>query len=458
MDVPTESQRSRRRRFRVVAIVVAVLAAVAAVPFAIRAHGRSLLAEVRARHAAAGLGVSARDLADSLPPVDADLVRRCDSLERAVQRAIAQQMVIPPTVNDWIVGARSDPPPELDAELARLQPEMEALADVLRGEGLLLGVAGHLPRREAASRLRWKDVVSIHISNLLVQRQAAVWIRFAALRSEDPGPYLDALDGQRKALLHPASLIDAMIALAMLGERDRAYADLVLRGRLPPDRVARWLAEEPEHLRLSADGFRGERLLFGVALADGLTNGTFGAKDLAGGPSGPRAWGRNLGLSLEIWLYGMRDAARVLEAGADMEDRLRGGPGTIDPARLAGWLEDGDTELSMFLPNTHAAEASARDSRTLHRMARVLVRTLGAAKERGRLPTDETELRAWLGAEAVALDPGPIDVAIRYESVSPGVLRLFRAPPGPIPVVVGGPVVRRAIHWAWDGIEVHLAK
>jgi len=465
-----ETPRPRRRRFRVLLAITVVFAAAAAVPVVIRAKGRAFLAEVRSRHAAAGLGTSARELADSLPPIDEDQVRRCAALEGAVRRATATKMFTPGSIDEWLVGDSDAPPAEVDAELSRLQPSMEALAEAYREEGLLLGLAGRLPRGEAASRLRWKDLASFRSISLIVEKQAAHWMRLAALRSEDPGPYLDALEGQCRALRHPGSAFDALIGIVLSDARDRAHVDLAIRGRLPADRAARWLAEEPDQVRLCADGLRAERLLYTSAVADGLADGTLDAKSLARRAGGTKPWVEGLGGAWSLWLHGMRDVARVLEIQADLEARLRGRPRTLDPGTLATWREEGDGDISPRTWNFDSAAHSAVDARTVHRAARLLVRTLAAAKERGRFPEDEAELRAWLGDGAAALEPGPFDARIRYERLPPNVLRFAPDPDGPMPAIpcvaetlreytlLAKPPDKRAIRWSSYGIEVHLAK
>jgi len=473
------------RRRRIVIAVAVVLAALAAVPFAVRAHGRSLLAEVRARHAAAGLGTSARDLAALLPPVDADLQRRCDAQERAMNDPMIQERVQEAMsrsgdeereqVDAWIVGACDAPPDSLDAGLERLRPIMEPYAAILREDGLLLGTAARLSSVPASTTVRFRDVLPLMLSKINVWTEATRWLRSSALRGPDAGPFLDSLDGQYRALLHPASQVDAIMANLFAAERDRTYVELGLLGRLPPDRAVRWLVEEPEHLRRCADGLRASRLLFLSAVADGLADGSVGAGDLGpGAPSwgSPGDWLARAQLGPDLWLRGMEYLAQLLDLHVDAEARLRGLPATLDPETIRSWTTGAPkgSVVSSALSGFEAYGRSGIGGRTLRRMARLVVRTLACRAERGRLPADDAELRSWLGEAASALDPGPLDLPIRYESPAPGVLRLAPDPKGPLPALQGGrreleeatllgrPVATGSIVWESEGIEVHLAK
>jgi len=482
MDGSTEGSRPapRRRRLRVVAIVVAVLAAVAAVPFAIRANGRSLLSEVRARHAAAGLGTTARDLAAILPRPNPDLQRRFDAAERALVGKLRPFTVRTEEVEEWIVGLRDDPPPSLDAALESIRPVMEPYAAILREERLLLGNPSCLPLNEATPNLPLRVLTSLSWSGVHVSREAAWWLRHAALRAADPGPHLDALDGQRRASFHPASLIDAMGAVAISGDRDRAYVELALVGRLPSERAAKWLAEEPDHLRLGADGLRGERLLFTNAVADGLSDGSIGAEDvlpIRRSTGSPARIMTGLRARSDLWLHGMEDAARLMEMQADAEVRLRGLPGTLDPATAHSWTEDsrpwtllgGGGVYQSAQGYLYSYRGSAFDGRTTHRMARLVVRTLAFRTEQGRLPASERELRAWLGAAAASMDLGHLDLRIRYENPAAGVLRLapdMTSLPASFPglkragpmSLFGSAASGKNFRWGPVGIEVHLAR
>lgn len=260
----------------------------------------------------------------------------------------------------------------------------------------------------------------------------------------------------------PATLIDAMIAIAVAKIRDRTYGDLTLRGRLPDDFKQRWLAESSRSLALAGDGFEGESVLTGMGAAAMVD-----VASIAEVYPGWSHW-RNLPMGLSMWLNGSADCALMVDLETHIAQRLRGERPDLWPA----WhvIEPRLGALGRIaIPNLFESCITALQADALHRMARIAVRVIDASRMNG-LPIDQSALQAFLGGPD-ELSPTGDHLHLRYEIPAQGRFRLVIDPASPLPnfddpsrmksrtTWAGAPPAKEPLVWntgVAGVIEVHL--
>ncbi len=433
---------ARRAWTRVTAGVVLSALAVSAIPLAVRWSGLRALRATVERHRAAGLGALPADALAAAPPADALALDRLTAAEQRLQRGWSPDFAA--TARDWVHGYESKPPSALPAWVATHAAAVAA-RDVILGTG---GTPIHAGAGVAVSpgRVTPAVVSTLMRGNFMGAKVAARWHRAKAALTRDAGPHLDALDRDREARRRPGLLGEAMVALDLAAARDNAYLEAALRGDLPREREDAWCAEEDPAPALLAEGLRGERLLVGGAVAQGFLEEGVAARDVAGPGSAP-------GAALEVWVHGPGDCARYLERLAEAEARLRSAP-PPPLATMEGAVGDvpgaGRILLHQVRNSLLGADRGLAGHRVLHRAARVVVRLVRVAEERGRLPTDDGELRAWLGGDTALLDGDLVEDRLHYELLADEGVRLVPDPDVPPPggwaeaTAVDGVLRRRA--------------
>ncbi len=261
LSSPNEHRGTRPRWWAILigAGLVLVLGAIAFVALQ-RASGRRAYAAQ----------ITADRIAGRMSTVD-DFVARAPAVDPAVQQAwttwsdAASASWTMPTYDQagwdrWIVGA--GPRPEtivriVEERRATMSPALE----LLRG-GVLLSGYGWAATDLPPGRRTVADVTRLHLPNLLVLRDHATWLAYAAVLADDPTAHLGDLTRLLAAMDHPATLIDAMMMLMVAGVRDNAHLELAMRGTLPDQASVRFLAEPPRSLERLAAAYAGDRALY----------------------------------------------------------------------------------------------------------------------------------------------------------------------------------------------------
>jgi hypothetical protein len=417
------------RRYRGWIAAAAAMAALVAVPFVLRARGKAELAAVRARLAAEGRGSGVGDLVPPGLAVDAAVQRHWQGLVARLLPLHAAAGSARRAAVRSAAGENAVPDPAGEALLASHRALRRELRDVL---GRTKPVAGSIGAWLADGRPERRAGGLPADANLLGARVALHLLGAEALGGEDPEAAVAALDRLHGAWAHPGNLIEAMIGLVVSSERDEVRALRACAGFPPDAGEEAWLAEEPCEPGRTADGLRGERLGWLGPTLDRFERGELSATAMAGGAAGPVAWtglGSREPGTLHWWMHGLAAGARATGRLAAGEAALRDGLPFPDPPRDDGVVE----ELAGILePNMFACGYSAFDRRTQGRASRAFVLLVReGARRGGALPADDAEARAWLGAGAARLDPGPLDRPLLVERLPGERLRVGvrRGPP-----------------------------
>jgi hypothetical protein len=257
-------------------------------------------------------------------------------------------------------------------------------------------------------------------------------LRAASLGEVDPGPLLSALDRLEAVHARPGCVMDAVLGVLLEGSRDHAYLALEAARRLPPAPGDAWMGERCPHPRALADAVRGERHLVIEPFARAMESAGIPRSVVLGG----RTTGRleDAGIDMMWWLFGDRAMALALDEAADRESDLRrGGP----PRLRRNFHEEGRAgEIAELFRNFDFTGLSAA-RRAEHGLARLGARVLRVSRERGGLPADREELRAWLGADGALLDGPWIGIPVLVERPAPDRIRLRLDPAAPVPPELG---------------------
>jgi hypothetical protein len=427
-----------RRWKRGLTVFVVLFAILAGSPLVVRLRGRARLLAVRERLAAEGMG---RTFADA---VAADVA--CDAGALAAYEAVVTRMfqrrldrvtnvtgeLLDEPMDEAVLarfatGEIEDLPAWIQADRAANEKDLDSLLVALERGPI---VASSLGNWIAGGRRGEPDPKrNLWGSSNFAARAALV----DSVLSPDPARGLAILEALESSLRHTASGVDSVIYAIVCRQRDRAHLLLQLRGRLPEEAAAEWLAVERPFAEVFADGLRGSRL--GIVAAEieeayGVRSST-NAASLPRGESGYFEW-RSLQTrwGLDHFMRMMQRAAEWTERAAAVERSLRFGtalPTGVDAQRRGDWREI-----------VFALEADVH-----HRASRVLVRLLREGGGSGVLPAGEPAARARLGAHAVAFDAGLFRLPLRYERL-PGTRVLVRAhregslPPLPASVTGAG--------------------
>lgn len=461
----THPRRLRLRWWHLALIAIALSLAAAVTTAGVwramnRAHYQRVVDDLRA----AGKPASVDDLVALAPAVDRGVQEAWDAWQKSLTSggAFAKQEL----QNDlakhqaawdaWVTGG--GPRPDAVATIiATHAPRFAAALPLLRHGDLVATGFGFMAVDLPPGKRRMPFTTSMRIANLFACRELGLWLRHSALLADDPTQHLADLDAIHAALQRPASLIDGMIALSVGEQRDRAYLELALLGRLPEAARRAWLGEESHCLRLVADAFTGESVMMGMGAA---------AMFDSEGPEGFTGKG-NWPFAVRLWVSGYRDCAIMVECETHIAQRLRGERADTWPsweqieARGLGPL------AHIAFPNLHEAAVSSLHADAVQRGARLAVRVIGLARA-GTLPADQAALLAALG-DPGALSPTGDHLHLRYEVPAPGRFRLVVDPGSPLPnfddpkrmpertKAVGTPPAKEPLVWQRHGlIEIRV--
>lgn len=406
-------------------VLLAILI-VLAVVIAVRAAGYARLDSTRGAIRDLGLPVTAGEAVAGAPPVDEDRQLR---LGRFALHA-------PP----WGEGLRNLPFSRLDGHepAGKARETLDAalrdgaamaadLGAVLDSGPVLVSVLGYCPRDPALlERVTLDQANALAMPSLAAVRAYANWWALSACRDADPLPHLHRLDQWRAALAHPASMIDAMIAVAVAGIRDDAYLWLASRGRLDAARLDGWIREDRVQRTWCADALGFERCWFWGPLAEAPVASVTAAGLTAGG----------ILSGIMIWPLQGYDCAYGVAMMANAELGLRGRPRIDVPAMplgLAGTLS------AVALPSLDRYIVAAAEAEQSHRMRRLSALIAARHHATGSLPA-----AADLPPELLA-GHGPDLPPLRYEAFPPHRFRIGIDPAGPLPPAIP------AASWAEPG-------
>ena len=460
------------RRFRfawwhcAVLAVVVLLVASGAAAAGWRALGRSQYLTVVERLRAAGRPASVDEYVATAPVVDRALQEDWSAWQKRMSGApfanYAGDLQVQQGHWDAWVTAHGPRPVAVEAILARMAPAMADALPMLQHRDLVVSGFGWIAQDLPPGKRMMPFTSGLRLANLLAVRELATWLGYEAVLADDPRQRLGELDALVASLRRPASLIDAMLTIAVAGMRDRTYVELALRGTLPAERRQAWLVEPARALGLVADGMEGESVLtgHGTAAMLGASASPFSFRLEAPGWSG--AWS-----GLVIWTTGYRDCATIIEVQSHLAQRLRG-------ERVDAW-ETWDQikgRLGPFgriiCPNLTECAISGLQADAGHRSARLAVRVIALARQ-GSLPVDQAALVSALEDPQVLVPPGGDALRLRYEVPAPGRFRLVIDPTSPIPnfddakrqvwrsASAGTPPANEPVMWSRQGILIELA-
>lgn len=345
--------------------------------------------------------------------------------------------------DEWIryVAGEAPASPVIVQEIEDRRAQMQIARDLLRDPRLLVSTYGSLAQDLPPGKRRLHHTAAVRMPNLLTTRSLANWLHHAACTETDPRPALDDFDRFHRALSRPATLIDAMIWVAISAIRNDAYLHLALLGRLPEANRAAWLAEECRLVAGVADGLDSERMLFTDSWAqmgeDTSFFGSFWALQIGTGFSTTPTDEWKEWLSFR-WLYSgpwawatiHHDSAVTAELVAHISARLRGERAdpvpdwTVTQPRYWGY---GAIGVSNLMESAIVAlEADAK-----HRMFRLAVTIISDVPTDG-LPPDQIALDQRLG-DGAWLTPTGDHLHLSYERLGDHRFRLVVSPSSPIP-------------------------
>lgn len=347
--------------------------------------------------------------------------------------------------DDWIryVLGQAPVPSSVLQEIEDRRTQMQVARDLLQDPRLLISAYGWLAQDLPPGKRTLPHTAAIRLPNLLSTRSLANWLHHAACTEADPKPALDDLDRFHRALSRPASLIDAMIWVAISAVRNDAYLHLALLGRLPTTNREAWLAEDCRLVAGVADGLDAERVLFNdgwaqmgeeTSLIQSFRTLRMRQLDSGFGPTPTYDWKEWLSfrwLTSGPWAWATihHDAAITADVQALISARLRGEVASPMPdwsmiqPRYRGYG-------AMVVGNLTESGITALESDAMHRIYRVAVVLLTRA-DRG-LPADQPALVELLGS-SLWLTPTGDHLHLTYERLAEDRFRLVVSPTSPVP-------------------------
>jgi hypothetical protein len=422
----------RRLRLRwwhlAIATVVLLGAALIATAYAWRAMGRGQYLAVVEQLRAAGQPASVDDFVALAPAVDRAVQDAWDAWQKryaagpnSFLNAVSNHYKV---WDAWIAGP-GPRPTAVDALLSGTAADFADAVRLLRSGRLVLSGFGWMAKDLPPDKRRMPFTAALTLPNLLSTRELAEWLHHAAVLAEDPRQHLADLDALMVAMGRPATLIEAMIQVAVANIRDRAYLELALLDRLPVEARERWLAEAPRALHVVGDGFTGESALFAHGFAGMLDQSATPFPVITMNSGWQSAW-----FSAGVWLTGYQDCAVMAEVETHIGQRLRG----ERPDAWPTW-EQIRPRLSVLgriaVPNLFESAISAVQADAAQRMARLAARVVALARA-GALPVDQAALLTALGDPGALAASGDL-LGLRYEVPAPGRFRLVVDPASPIP-------------------------
>ena len=404
------------RRIPILAALALLLATTAVTLFGVAARnaGQQALAEVLARHDAAGYGTTAFDLAAMAPPVDRSRQARLYAWMKAQDARTATYRVVHRDPAWW----RRDgaiPPDEAREAHGAFEPEIEALEALFAGGDLCLTSLGWLPEDPEAATI--PELLAGPIPNLLRMRSAWDWYSVETALAKDPSHALAMLQRLHESTARAGCLIDSMCAVACDAMRDDTMVLLATASRCSEEQLERWLAEPPRAAGLVADGIRGERLRFSAPLAHELVAGSTVADILHGMAESDGAgdlWEHHV----RPWVEGASDCAAHLEGMVALERHVRGEIPREELDRRLADCEDVGHPFSMVMPNARGMLEVATSSTDRHVLVRAAVALARAAAARGAVPITEEAARTWLLRDRPGLLPQAGKTAFRYHRLA----------------------------------------
>lgn len=404
------------RRIPILVALVLLLATAAVTLFGVAARnaGQQALAEVLARHDAAGYGTTAVDLAAMAPPVDRSRQARLYAWMKAKEARTATYRVLHRDPAWW----RRDgvvPPDEARKAHSAFKPETEALEALFAEGDLCLTSLGWLPEDPAAATI--PELLAGPIPNLLRMRSAWDWYSVETALTEDPSRALAMLQRLHESTARAGCLIDSMCAVACDAMRDDTMVLLATASRCSEQQLESWLAEPPRAAGLVADGIRGERLRFSAPLAHELVAGSTVADslhDMAEHDDAGDLWEHHV----RPWVEGASDCAAHLEGMVALERTIRGDlPREELDLRLAA-CEDVGHPFSMVMPNTSGMLDLAASCTARHRMIRAAAALARGLAAENSLPGTQEEALAWLREKRPGLLPDGDRTTFRYHRLA----------------------------------------
>ncbi len=437
----------------IVAIIVISILSVLMAGMLRQRQGLARLHQIAAdRHAAGQIG-SLADLIATLPATDADLQSQWWAWSQVSVKGWVDPKYDDQAYQDWIAGTGPFPQSIADT-LAVRAPSVQLARDMLQHDDLLLSGAGWLRTHLTNPKYTLTEAAALPLPNLLVQRDLAQWLRHAAVLAEDPRPYLHDFDRLIHASLHPVTLIDAMILVALLHIRDQAYVETAMRGTLPADMAKAWIADVQPILHSTGGAILSEGILYSVGFAHSIGSGQQWSL-------GRDVFGRNtVSTNWDMWWNGATDSAQMFGYYGKVRDRLQGLTSTPLPDFSTEFASGGQI-LSMLVPNCSESIMTVLEYDATQRAMRLAVLLLNAYPA-ADLPADVLILKTQPEYLALLQPPGDAYYLI-YERLAQRRMRICISPTSPVPNIAipgrltyiskvwGTPAAKAAVVWSRNG-------
>ena len=411
-----------------VVLVVLLLSGIALV---MRIQGQTTFSAVQADLTARGFATTRLDILAAAPPVDADRQQRF----RAAMRRIGSWGDHPgPLPGRNLTEQRlSQKDRDQRADMLRLgRSDAEAVAAILAEGPVLNSYYGWMERDPVKLQLLGMSEIwgNDYMPQLLGSRTIMNWWSVTAITADDPSQALLVMDGMNRAADQPATLIDAMISIALHAIHDQTRLYLASRGRLPDAALQQWLHERRDYLAWVAHAFATERCLSFASIA------SLGSDDLAtlgtvGMGTAATSWTDRL-QSIPVWLLAGYDGAQGVAEMARSEARMRGipePPPSRMPFGLPGFLS------AIAIPNLQESAITAVDATYGHRMRQVMGCIASAYRTGKPLPSD-TDALARLLPDRILNAVDANHPAIVYERLSMSRLRIGLDPTAARPPLI----------------------
>ncbi|HYE04699.1 MAG TPA: hypothetical protein VEL07_04180 [Planctomycetota bacterium] len=413
--------RPRWYHWTIAAITLLVLVpAIAAMAW--RSAGFRRYDAVIAEQTARGVPTTIDDLIALGPASDRGRDARARAWLAKVNATGLDSVAVTPDVFDaWAQGAVADWPTKLLSDVTRLEPVLAAGRPILR-ERPSLTCRASLSDQFAGRSPTLAEVNRVQVPSLLAARLASQGFALDALRAVDPEPALDDLAALCRGFRDSPTLIEALILIALERERDDAHLRLAALGRLAPPRCEAWAREGLDLLAVVGDGLRGERLLYGPAVAAEFRREPFSPL-LADSGFATMGWSDRL--LHAIWAG--HDCALAAELLHGAETRLRTRHGAMPRWPTGTWARLGHGHT--FFPNLVESAVTAWDYETAQRIRRLAACVL---IDPSALPDDHAAFVARF-ADHPCWTPGPDRAALVYERLSATRFRVSLDPATPLP-------------------------
>ncbi len=412
--------RPRWYHWTVATITLLVLVPVVAA-MAWRAEGFRRYDAVVAEQKARGVSTTLDELIALAPAVDRTRQRRWRAwMDRGLNIGVDSVHLDSAGFDDWATGVTSGPPAKVLDDLRKVETYLaDGRALLAEGPAVLTGF-GWMDEHFASGRRDCLHASMLPLANLLTCRLMASGSGVAALVADQPTSDLAALDGMSASFAASATMIDAMIAIALDAIRDEAYLRLAVLGRLDDAAAQRWLREEPRAITIMADALRGDRLLGVTPLMADERAQTLASGDLFGLDLDPA--------QRALWfIFTSHDCATGLRLHQHAEERLR----RLRPDAPSWQTQHRGMYGAGFFIFANLGESAimAWEYDTTHRLRRLGLRLMMSAQA---VPADHDAFVAAY-ANDIHLAAGPDRASLVYERLSERRFRLSIDPATPVP-------------------------